>query len=85
MVEVKTMPEYVVVEWNKTLKLNTGKHIAQRELINQAFDRSNGQLVLNLKKSCFKTSKETVLVTCDIQFTYTCVTYELTCAYGLHL
>ena len=59
MIEVKTMPDNVVVEWNKTLKLNTGKRTAQRELINRAFDRSNGQLVLNMKRACYKTTKET--------------------------
>ncbi len=59
MIEVETMPENVVNEWNKTLKLKKGKHTTQRELINRAFDRSNGQLVLNTKRDCYKTTKET--------------------------
>ena len=58
MIEEDTLPDYLIDEWKKTLKMKTGKLAKQRELINQAFDREKGQLVLNLKKPSFKILKD---------------------------
>ena len=58
MIEEDTLPDYLIDEWKKTLKMKTGKLAKQRELINQAFDREKGQLVLNLKKPSFNILKD---------------------------
>ena len=58
MIEEDTLPDYLIGEWKKTLKMKTGNLAKQRELINKAFDREKGQLVLNQKKPNFKILKD---------------------------
>ena len=59
LLESKQLPSWLVEAWNATMKMGPGKLERQRSIVNEAFDHSEGKLVLNTSKPLFEEMRQT--------------------------
>ena len=62
MLAEKSLPEFVVEEWEKSEKMKTGRQEVQRKLINKLFQKRNGKIVMSLDDEYFETLKDIVFI-----------------------
>ena len=71
MYEDGSLPQWLADAWQASLTMKKGRTAEQRPLVNDAFDRDKGHLVLSLDKPAFDTIKdcfsEIVILTHNLQ------------------
>ena len=58
MYEDGSLPQWLADAWRTSLTMKKGRTAEQRTLVNEAFDRDKGHLVLSLDKPAFDTIKD---------------------------
>ena len=75
MYEDGSLPQWLADAWQTSLGMKKGRTAEQRRLVNEAFDRDKGHLVLTLDKPAFDDIKdwisETVILTHNLQDRWT--------------